>query len=81
MQNNWDLVLDLATDATPMGSSGRASCDPGDPINASVRRHAMAVMDAVNRNGLVAPWTALPHLMALTTDPNRCSIPYVLCCM
>ena len=43
----------------------------GDPQNAAIRRHAIAVMDAVDRNGLVAPWTAVPYLLALTTDPNR----------
>ncbi|CAL8470720.1 g10262 [Coccomyxa elongata] len=70
LQTHWDLVLALATDAMPPQARPGASRDPGDPLNASVRRHAMAVMDAVDRNGLVAPWTALPHLFALTTDPN-----------
>ncbi|BDA45698.1 Nipped-B-like protein [Coccomyxa sp. Obi] len=70
LQTHWDLVLALATDATPPQARPGASRDPGDPLNASVRRHAVAVMDAVDRNGLVAPWTALPHLFALTTDPN-----------
>ena len=31
-------------------------------------------MDAVDRNGLVAPWTAVPHLLALTADPDRCAL-------
>jgi cohesin loading factor subunit SCC2 len=74
-QNNWDLVLALATDATPpdaKSGAGAARGDPGDPAGAAVRRYAVAVMDAVDRNGLVAPWTAVPHLLALTTDPNGC---------
>ena len=71
MQNNWEAVLELAMDAQrPDAYSSR---DPGDPQNAAIRRHAIAVMDAVDRNGLVAPWTAVPHLLALTTDPNRCA--------
>ena len=69
MQNNWEAVLELATDAQRPEEFG--SRDPGDPQNAAIRRHAVAVMDAVDRNGLVAPWTAVPHLLALTTDPNR----------
>ena len=67
-------MLDLATDTTPLKRNGRAPGDAGDSLNASVRRHAVAVMDVVDRNGLVAPWTALPHLLALTTDPNRCCL-------
>ena len=63
-------MLELATDAGAPEALG--SNDPGDPGNAAIRRHAVAVMDAVDRNGLVAPWTAVPHLLALTTDPNRC---------
>ena len=66
---NWEAVLELATDAQRPEDFG--SRDPGDPQNAAIRRHAIAVMDAVDRNGLVAPWTAVPHLLALTTDPNR----------
>lgn len=91
LQIHWDLVLGLATDATPPQTSVRPGApgaagqgDPGDPLNASVRRHAVAVMDAVDRNGLVAPWTAIPHLLALTTDPNRrapqCTCVAVLFC-
>ncbi|CAK0782901.1 hypothetical protein CVIRNUC_006096 [Coccomyxa viridis] len=68
LQNNWEAVLELATDAQRPEEFG--SRDPGDPQNAAIRRHAVAVMDAVDRNGLVAPWTAVPHLLALTTDPN-----------
>ena len=69
-QNNWDLVLALATDASLRRSARRAApSGSGDPGPAAVRRHAAAVMDAVDRNGLVAPWTAVPHLLAMTTDP------------
>lgn len=80
-QTHWDLVLGLATDATPPQTRLGACQDPGDALSASVRRHAVAVMDAVDRNGLVAPWTALPHLFALTTDPNRCAHPCELICL
>ena len=72
MQMHWEAVLALAMDA--QRPEDYSSSDPGDPQNAAIRRHAIAVMDAVDRNGLVAPWTAVPHLLALTTDPNRCSL-------
>ena len=71
MQMNWEAVLELAMDAQK--PEEYSSNDPGDPQNSAIRRHAIAVMDAVDRNGLVAPWTAVPHLLALTTDPNRCA--------
>lgn len=71
-------MLALATDAGAPGELG--SGDPGDAGNAAIRRHAVAVMDAVDRNGLVAPWTAVPHLLALATDPNRFApIPQIYC--
>lgn len=77
MQMNWEAVLELAMDAQRPEEYG--SSDPGDPQNAAIRRHAIAVMDAVDRNGLVAPWTAVPHLLALTTDPNRCALWWPNC--
>ena len=79
LQTHWDLVLELATDAGPPARPDQAArASPGDPAGAAVRRHAIAVMDAVDRNGLVAPWTAAPHLLALTTDPNACAPPHCL---
>ncbi len=74
-------MLALATDVEPAGgttanpASPLAQPDPGSAAAAAVRRHAVAVMDAVDRNGIVAPWTAVPHLLALTTDPNACGPP------
>ena len=70
-------MLALATDVEPAGDTpadpaSPARPDPGSAAAAAVRRHAVAVMDAVDRNGIVAPWTAVPHLLALTTDPNAC---------
>lgn len=64
LQDQWSLVLELATDTTPMG-------DLGDARNANVRRQAILVVEAVYRNGLVAPWLGVPTLVALTTDPCR----------
>ncbi len=72
VQMNWEAVLELAMDAQK--PEEYSSSDPADPQNSAIRRHAIAVMDAVDRNGLVAPWTAVPHLLALTTDPNRCAL-------
>ena len=71
-QMNWGAVLELAMDAQRPEQFG--SSDPGEAQNAAIRRHAIAVIDAVDRNGLVAPWTAVPHLLALTTDPNRSAL-------
>ncbi|KAK9829724.1 hypothetical protein WJX72_007528 [[Myrmecia] bisecta] len=72
LQEHWDAVLALATDTSlPSGTPGCASKDPGDPHNAMVRRRALEVIGAVLKGGLVAPWTAIPHLVALTTDPCR----------
>ena len=75
----WEQVLALATDAepppAPAGAASPALADPGSAAAAAVRRHAVVVMDAVDRSGLVAPWTAVPHLVALTTDPNACAPP------
>ncbi|KAK9795206.1 hypothetical protein WJX73_010305 [Symbiochloris irregularis] len=60
IQEHWGKVLDLATQAPSL------SVEPADA--ASVRRHAVNVMDAVQRNGLAPPWDAIPHLVAATTD-------------
>jgi hypothetical protein len=70
-QNQWDCVLELATDTCPVEAGGKPVKDPSDNRNASVRRQAMLVIDAVYRNGLAAPWLAIPTLVALTTDPCR----------
>lgn len=69
-QDQWSLVLELATDTTPV-VGGQKADKASDARNASVRRQAMIVVDAVYRNGLVAPWLGVPTLVALTTDPCR----------
>lgn len=75
-------MLALATDAEPpppaAGPASPGRADPGSAAAANVRRHAVAVMDAVDRSGVVAPWTSIPHLIALTTDPNACAAPRAL---
>jgi cohesin loading factor subunit SCC2 len=37
----------------------------------AVRQRAFELMEAVLRAGLVAPWTAVPHMVALSTDPSH----------
>lgn len=37
--------------------------------SSATRQSAMDLMDSVLRAGLVAPWTAVPQLVALATDP------------
>ena len=71
MQDNWELVLLLATDVSRPQEGGSPSRDPGHPVNAAVRRAALQLIEAVLRGGHVAPWTAIPALVTLTTDPNR----------
>lgn len=81
LQENWGLVLDLATDTAPApqkGSSAQMAADAKLQA-AHVRRHAVNVMDDVYRNGLAPPWEAIPHLVAATTDPNRWLHPGLLC--
>ncbi len=36
-----------------------------------VRRRALEVMEAVLRGGVMPPFSAVPTLFALTTDPTR----------
>ena len=71
LQANWKLVLLLATDASRPQDFGSPSKDAGHPINAAVRRAALLLIEAVLRGGLVAPWTTIPTLITLTSDPNR----------
>lgn len=73
MQENWALVLDLATDTPAHIASASGSNRAAEDARAQaeqVRRHAVNVIDDVNRNGLAPPWEAIPHLVAATTDPN-----------
>ena len=36
-----------------------------------LRNCALHVLEAVERNGVMPPWTLVPPLMALITDPSR----------
>lgn len=36
-----------------------------------LRNCALYVLEAVERNGVVPPWTLVPPLLALITDPSR----------
>ena len=72
VQDNWDLVLALAMDTTPV--SAGASTSPGSRLGgagSAVRRCALEVIEVVLRNGLVGPWTAVPSLVVLATDPSE----------
>ena len=68
IQDAWDGVRSLALDPSPVPPAPLAS-GPGDPVHSAVRRAAVGLMDAVDRGGLVAPWTAVPTLVASSTDP------------
>ena len=43
-----------------------------------VRRRAQEVMEAVLRGGVMPPFSAIPTLFALASDPNRYSEPVVM---
>ena len=53
----------------------------GADMMLQVRRRALEVMEAVLRGGVMPPFSAVPTLFALTTDPTRyflesfCSMP------
>lgn len=73
LQQHWDAVLVLATDsgaaatAAAAGvSSAAAARIAADGI--AIRRRVIALMDVVLRDGLVGPWTAVPALVALSSD-------------
>ena len=68
LQEGWEWVLRLALDPAPVPPAPTAA-GARDPRHAAVRRAAVALMDAVDRGGLVAPWTAVPTLVASSTDP------------
>lgn len=66
-------VLLLSKDAAPGSppSAGPAASPPPELAScAAVRRKALELIEVVLRNGLVAPWTAIPSLVALATDPQ-----------
>jgi len=69
LQQHWDAVLVLATDsgAAAAGVSPAAAARiAADGI--AIRRRVIALMDVVLRDGLVGPWTAVPALVALSSD-------------
>ncbi len=76
-QRMWDRVLSIATDVsapnrqtldtppkTPSATNGHSDAAAG------MRRRALEVIEATLRGGIVAPWTAIPSLIALLTDAN-----------
>ena len=79
LQEHWAAVLDLATDTAGPGPSGKAQ-EAAAAQAANVRRHAVNVMDDVQRNGLAPPWDAIPHLIAATIDSSRCAASLSLHC-
>ena len=72
-------MLDLATDTAGPGPCAKAQ-EAAAAQAANVRRHAVNVMDDVQRNGLAPPWDAIPHLVAATTDSSRCGASLGLPC-
>ena len=71
MQDSWQAIQELAQDASTAPAVSGESPSGHNP-GAVVRRHAVSVLDAVYRNGLVPPWEIVPRLLALVTDPFRC---------
>lgn len=66
MQENKESILALATGVGV--ALGQPDCfDSGEEL----RKCGLQVLEAVERNGVVPPWTLVPPLMALITDPSR----------
>lgn len=71
LQGNWDLVLALATDTAPGGAATAEAAQAQAAQVGLVRRRVRDLIEAVLRGGLTAPWSAVPALVALATDPQR----------
>ncbi|GLC46380.1 hypothetical protein PLESTF_001845900 [Pleodorina starrii] len=79
IQMLWDKILALATDTTPApvpAPTGGQTPPPTPSGTASahgavVRKRALELIEVVIRGGIVVPWTAMPALCALATDPER----------
>ena len=64
-QENKESILALAVIAKPLAAgSPSLQCE-------ELRNSALHVLDAVERNGVMPPWTLVPPLIALATDPSR----------
>ena len=79
LQQHWDAVLKLATirrlkesgkSQTDIRSQGHAHAGamPEAEMSIGVRRRVLGLTEIVLRDGLVGPWTAVPILVALSTD-------------
>jgi cohesin loading factor subunit SCC2 len=71
LQQHWDAVLVLATDSGAAAAAGVSPAAAAARIAAdgiAIRRRVLALMDVVLRDGLVGPWTAVPALVALSSD-------------
>ena len=64
LQENKESILVLATS---IGIFGAEQYDSSEEL----RSCALHVLEAVERNGVLPPWTLVPPLMALITDPSR----------
>lgn len=68
LQQHWDAVLVLATDSGGGGGVSPAAAARIAADGIAIRRRVIALMDVVLRDGLVGPWTAVPALVALSSD-------------
>ena len=64
LQENKESILALATG---VGIFTVEQYDSSEEL----RNCALHVLEAVERNGVMPPWTLVPPLMALITDPSR----------
>ncbi|KAA6428703.1 MAG: nipped-B -like [Trebouxia sp. A1-2] len=71
IQNNWEAVKALALDTSRSQQQLPTSPSQDAQSSAQVRRRALEVMEAVLRGGVMPPFSAVPTLFALTTDPTR----------
>ncbi|KXZ45820.1 hypothetical protein GPECTOR_50g614 [Gonium pectorale] len=89
IQMLWDRIVALASDTTPAPPAGGAGgqTPPATPSGTSgahgavVRRRALELIEVIIRGGIVVPWSAIPALCALATDPERDTAARALDCL
>ena len=69
MQENKGSILALATGVGIFTAEHDSSEE--------LRNCALHVLEAVEKNGVMPPWTLVPPLLALTTDPSRYALKQI----
>lgn len=70
----WHITVLLSSDQgslEPLSRTQKCLVHDIHCVCTQVRRRAQEVMEAVLRGGVMPPFSAIPTLFALATDPNR----------